>query len=243
MTAIEYAYVLRTADAEGHSYGGFTWPEKGKVSCPDWKPTAECGNGLHGLLHGEGDGSLLNWAPDARWIVVKVKATEVVDLVGKVKFPSGTVVYCGDRPGAAKYLDDHGCADRKVVGATRSAGYRGTATAGDGGTATAGDGGTATAGDRGTATAGDRGTATAGYRGTATAGYRGTATAGDGGTATAGYRGTATAGPDGALVIHWYDARKGRYRVSAAEVGENGIKANTKYRLDADGRFVPVSAS
>jgi hypothetical protein len=219
MTAIEYAYVLRTADAEGHSYGGFTWPEKGKVSCPDWKPTAECGNGLHGLLHGEGDGSLLNWAPDARWIVVKVKATEVVDLVGKVKFPSGTVVYCGDRPGAAKYLDDHGCADRKVVGATRSAG------------------------DRGTATAGYRGTATAGYRGTATAGDGGTATAGDGGTATAGDRGTATAGPDGALVIHWYDARKGRYRVSAAEVGENGIKANTKYRLDADGRFVPVSAS
>jgi hypothetical protein len=235
MTAIEYAYVLRTADADGGSSHGFTWPEKGKVACADWKPTNECGNGLHGLLHGEGDGSLLNWAEDARWLVVKVKATEVVDLVGKVKFPSGTVVYCGDRQGAAKYLDAHGCADRKVVGATRTAGDRGTATAGYRGTATAGYGGTATAGDGGTATAGDGGTATAGYRGTATAG--------DGGTATAGYRGTATAGPDGALVIHWYDARKGRYRVSAAEIGENGILPKVKYRLDADGRFVRSEAS
>jgi len=131
-------------------------------------------------------------------------------------------------------------------GGTATAGYGGTATAGDGGTATAGDGGTATAGTRGTATAGDGGTATAGDGGTATAGYGGTATAGDGGTATAGTRGTATAGTRGTatagdggeLRIQWWDAKASRYRTATAYVGEDGIKPNTPYRLDANHKFV-----
>jgi len=140
-------------------------------------------------------------------------------------------------------------------GGTATAGYRGTATAGNGGTATAGDGGTATAGYRGTATAGYRGTATAGEGGTATAGNGGTATAGDGGTATAGdggtatagYRGTATAGDggtatageNGCLVLKHYS--EGRYFVRCANVGVNGIKPKTAYKLDDAGKkFVKV---
>ncbi len=96
------------------------------------------------------------------------------------------------------------------------------------------------AGDYGTATAGYRGTATAGYRGTATAGNRGTATAGDYGTATAGDRGTATAGDYGCLVLKHYS--KGRYFVRSANVGLNGIKPNTAYKLDESGEnFVEVS--
>src|SRR4030067_272806 len=216
----ETVLILRTCNADMTSHRGFIWPEAGPVEDPDWKQTPNCGYGLHGLLFGEGNGSLLNWRADARWLVVEVDATSVVNIGGKVKFPRGVVVHCGDRQSATSYLAarTHG---RAIVGGTATAGYGGTATAGDGGTATArdrgpatahgaaspregaggaatgGSGGPATAGYGGPATAGDRGTATAGDRGTATAGDRGTATAGYGGTATAGDGGTATAGYGG----------------------------------------------
>jgi hypothetical protein len=135
-------------------------------------------------------------------------------------------------------------------GGTATAGYRGTATAGEGGTATAGYRGTATAGYRGTATAGNYGTATAGNYGTATAGYRGTATAGEGGTATAGEGGTATAGnygtatagEGGELRIQQWDSKSDRYRTRIGYVGEDGIKAETKYQLDDAGKFVEVQS-
>ena len=91
-----------------------------------------------------------------------------------------------------------------------------------GGTATTGYKGTATTGDYGTATAGDCGTATARDRGTATAGDRGTATTGDGGTL---------------CIKHWDGSR---YRLNVAYVGEDGIKVNTPYKLDANGNFVEV---
>jgi len=153
------ALILRTCNPDLTSHNGFQWPETGPIEAPDWDPTPDCGHGLHGLLWGEGDGGLLNWDPTARWLVVEVPTDTIVDIAGKVKFPAGTVVHCGDRLSATTFLAaDPRAAGRAVVG--------GTATAGDGGTATAGDGGTATAG----------------YRGTATAGYGGTATAGDGGT-------------------------------------------------------------
>jgi len=215
------ALMLRTCAADGTSYNGFKWPKSGPVKCNDWRPKAEYGHGLHGLLWGEGDGSLLNWAEDAAWLVVRVRLSEVVQIDRKVKVPSGVVEFFGAAHEAVELIQKYAPAGTVIVGGTATAGdggtatagyrgtatagYRGTATAGDGGTATAGylgtatagDGGTATAGVGGTATAGYRGTATAGYRGTATAGYGGTATAGDGGTATAGYGGTATAGYGG----------------------------------------------
>ena len=150
--------VLRTCNADRTSHNGFLWPEGGPVSAPDWNPEVVCGYGLHGFLWGEGDGSLANWTSDAKWLVAEVERESIVDLAGKVKFPSATVVFCGDRLGATSYLAEHGGHGRAIVG----------------GTATAGNRGTATAGDEGTATAGDAGTATAGYAGTATAGYRGT---------------------------------------------------------------------
>ncbi|WP_422932086.1 hypothetical protein [Singulisphaera sp. PoT] len=179
------------------SHGGFKWPESGLCEAPDWEPTEECGHGLHGFLWGEGDGDLAIWDRDAKWLVVEVEAETVINLDGKVKFPRGNVVFCGDRLGATTYLAENGGQGKAIVGGTATAGYRGTATAGYRGTATAGSYGTATAGYRGTATAGDSGTATAGDSGTATAGDSGTATAGSYGTATAGYRGTATAGDSG----------------------------------------------
>jgi hypothetical protein len=288
--------LLRTCNADGTSYGGFKWPLTvgAEVTAPDWNSRAECGGGLHGLLWGEGDGSLLSWADDAAWLVVSSEAASVVNLNTKVKVPAARVEHVGTRESATAYLVEHGARGRAIVGLTATAGYDGTATAGHRGTATAGDHGTATAGDGGTATAGDGGTATAGHRGTATAGHRGTATAGDGGTATAGYdgtatagdggtatagdgstatagyggtataghlgtatagdggtatagdhgtataghRGTATAGDFGTIVVRWYGGM--RSRLSVAYVGENGIKANTPYRLNDAHEFVEV---
>ena len=135
--------ILRTCNPDLTSHGGFQWPESGHVEAPDWDPTPECGNGLHGCLWGEGDGGLLNWNPDARWLIVEAPADTIVDLQGKVKFPAGTVVHCGDRLSATTYfLADPRAAGRAVHGGTATAVHGGTATAGYRGTATAGDEGT-----------------------------------------------------------------------------------------------------
>jgi hypothetical protein len=198
------------------SYGGFKWPRKGLVTCSDWEPTYKCGNGLHGLLNGEGNGSLLNWSGDAVWLVVMVEESAILsgqgDLTDKCKFPCGTVVFSGARDKAIAEMVKRGANLAKIVGGTATAGVRGTATAGYSGTATAGDYGTATAGDRGTATAGDRGTATAGYSG------------------------TATAGVGGILNIRYWDGN--RYRIAIFYVGEDNIEPNTPYRLNDDHKAV-----
>jgi len=225
---VNKALMLRTCAADMTSYGGFRWPADGPVECPDWDPSPECGGGLHGALWGEGDGELFYWEPDARWLVVEVESSIVVDLGGKVKVPRGVVVHCGDRESATAYIQAGGAAARAVIGGTAIAGYRGTAIAGYRGTAVAGDGGMATAGYDGTAVAGKCGIATAGNCGTATAGDCGTATAGDWGTATAGYLGTATAGEGGVVRIkHW----RGRWRCAVGYVGEGGIEAGVAYRV------------
>ena len=108
LVASGHVLCLRTCAANMTAHGGFTWPTAGDVAAPDWKPRAECGNGLHGLLWGEGDGSLLSWEADARWLVVEVLESEIVNLDGKVKFPRCTVVFCGDRIQATTFLRDHG---------------------------------------------------------------------------------------------------------------------------------------
>jgi hypothetical protein len=96
--------VLRSCSHDMTSRGGFIWPELGPVKCLDWSPRAECGNGLHGLLNGEGDWSLVSFAKNAKWLVVEVNAGLIVHIGGKVKFPSGNVVFCGTLNGAAAFL-------------------------------------------------------------------------------------------------------------------------------------------
>ena len=137
--------IMRTCNANMTSYGGFKWPRKGLVTCSDWEPTYKCGNGLHGLLNGEGNGSLLNWSGDAVWLVVMVEESAILsgqgDLTDKCKFPCGTVVFSGARDKAIAEMVKRGANLAKIVGGTATAGYYGTATAGDYGTATAGVGG------------------------------------------------------------------------------------------------------
>lgn len=52
----------------------------------------------------------------------------------------------------------------------------------------------------------------------------------------AGRTGRAKAGPLGCIALVWWDGE--RNRIVAAHVGENGIKADTWYRLDDAGQFV-----
>ena len=195
---VKIAYVLRTCAADMTSHNGrFRWPESGPVALPDWDPKPECGNGLHGFLRGEGDGRLASFAPDAKWLVVKVRLADVIDLAGKVKFPRGVVVFCGDRAGATALIK------KKHPRATIV-------------------GGTSTSGDCGTSTSGDYGTSTSGFRGTSTSGDCGTSMAGE----------------NGILVIRFWDGR--RDRLVVGYVGEGGIKAGVKYRLNAEHQLVEV---
>ena len=168
---METVFVLRVCSPDLTSHKGFQWPSTigAKVVAPDWSDNAECGNGLHGWLHGAGDTSVAEHTnnPDAKWLCLEVDADTIVDLNGKVKFPTAIVRFIGNRRDAAQWIveHDHLADPSTVIGHCATAGNRGTATAGAYGTATAGDGGTATAGAYGTATAGAYGTATAGYGG------------------------------------------------------------------------------
>ena len=201
---MEKVLVLRTCAADMSAYGGFVWPESGLVAAPDWIPMPTYGGGLHGLLWGEGAGRRLSWEGDARWLVVSVLASEIVDLKNEVKFPRGEVVFCGTREAAIAYLSARLpsgrayaiCGASAKVGAYESAivGDYGTASAGAYGTAIAGEFGRASAGDYSIVKVGDYGIATVEDCGVVTAGHRGTVTAGDFSLAVAGDFGRVSAG-------------------------------------------------
>ena len=103
--------VLRSSDRDRRAYGGFQYPESGMVEAPDWKPTKECGKGLHGLLWGLGDYSLYNWDEDAVWQVLEVLEADLICLGGKVKFPRAEIVCAGSREKVWTYLMENGGAE------------------------------------------------------------------------------------------------------------------------------------
>jgi hypothetical protein len=217
--------ILRVCRADMTSRNGFKWPEVGQeVVAPDWHKKAECGNGLHGWLYGQGDHSCAEYwqAPDAKWLVLEADSDSIVMIGGKCKVPKATVRFVGDVKSATDYLWEHEPRSRdvEVIGACR---------------ADKREGAQVRVGALGTATAGALGTATAGYSGTATAGYSGTATAG--------YSGTATAGLYGAISILYYDAKRDAYRRRVGEIDGETLKAGVAYRLDDNAQFVAVESS
>ena len=207
-------YFLRTTDSQGRAHGGFQWPTQigAVVTAPDWLPTKECGNGLHGLLDGLGDSGHLSFDTDAIWWIVE--ADDSIDLDGKHKFQTCRVVAFGPRHEVTAYL--HRLRPGPIHGLCLNAGNAATLTAGNAATLTAGDYATLTAGDYATLTAGNAATLTAGYRTTLTAGDRATLTAGDYATL---------------IFLRWIN---GRRRVLTAYVGENGIEPGVAYRANAD---------
>ncbi len=98
---------LRTCDANMQSRGGFQWPGVGEtVTAPDWTDNQECGGGLHGLLWGQGDWSLLARDETARWVVFKPLG-EMSHLGGKIKCESAEVLFIGGRLDAWQFLRQH----------------------------------------------------------------------------------------------------------------------------------------
>ena len=243
----KYTYVLRTCTEGMTSYDGFKWPREGKVSCKDWSKEPKCGNGLHGLLMGHGDGSLLKWDTNAKWLVVKVLTKDIVAIdQDKVKFPKGTVVYCGDRKGATDYIIAHGAEASKVVGAFITVGngamgqgyHYSTVSGGDWSTVNGGDWSTVSGGDYSTVNGGEGSTVSGGYRAIVSGGDRATVNGGDYSTVNGGYGSTVSGGIGSTLQAKWSDGY--RWRIATAYVGENSIEANVKYKVNNQGKFVKV---
>ena len=106
---IKKALALRNCKSDGTGHGGFKWPSEigSVVKCDDWEPTAECGNGLHALLDGWGNYSLLSDEYDAIWQIVEVNRDQCIELSGKVKFESCVLVYSGNMAGAMTKISDY----------------------------------------------------------------------------------------------------------------------------------------
>ena len=238
------ALVLRSCSADMTSKKGFVWPDVGEVAeCPDWKPIAECGNGLHGWLYGQGDHDCSNYlSADSKWLVVEVVLADVVILGGKCKFPRGTVKFIGTMTEAAAYLREHEPMAREVavIGATISVDCKQYAIAGALSTLTGdycstligGDGSTLTGGNRSTLTGGDGSILTGGDDSTLTGGNRSILTGGN--------RSTLTGGYGAELRIRYWDDNAERWRTVIGYVGEDGLQPGVPYRLDENHKFVEV---
>ena len=187
MSTEKTVLVLRTCNADMTSYNGFVWPKDGHVSCPDWSPVPECGQGLHGFLWGEGDGNLIGWnTENLVWQVVRVKESDIVNLDGKVKFPEGEVIFTGDQKGATDFLIANGAQGKTVIGAFVSGG--------DNSTVSGGHRSTVSGGHRSTVSGGYRSTVSGGYRSTVSGGYRSTVSGGCRSTVSGGCRSTVSGG-------------------------------------------------
>lgn len=231
----ETVLVLRTCAAGRVSHNGFVWPESGYVEAPDWQPTAACGNGLHGWLRGEGDGTLGYFGLGALGLVVETYADHIIDLNGKVKFPYGWVVYCGQFHEAARIVAER-YPDARVVFAALTGGNESRLTGGNNSKLIGGVGSMLTGGHHSTLTGGDYSTLIGGDYSRLTGGHYSTLIGGDYSTLTGGNYSKLTGGIGSAFTVRYGEAD--HRRIAVAEVGKNGIEPNMPYRLDEDGVFV-----
>ncbi len=112
--------ILTTCDSDMVStYDGVRLPRSGPVEAPEWDSDPVFGGGIHGLLFGESDVFTLDNSPEAIWVVLEARLSDVVQGISRLahecKARRGVVVYCGDRAGAIKYLMNHGARERAVV--------------------------------------------------------------------------------------------------------------------------------
>ena len=234
-----HVLILRTNDKNNQSRGDFQYPTKGYVEAPDWEATNECGFGLHGALKGVGNGCLFNWNNDAIWMVLEVKESEIINLGDKVKFKGGNIVYSGTRQEATKLLYDvyrnvgiigldyHSDKKEMIVGgyySTLTGGYNSTLTGGNESILSGDFGSTLIGGNYSTLTGGDYSTLTGGNWSTLIGGNRSTLTGGIGS--------TLSGGDNSVLRFKYWD--ESRDRIKTYYVGENGVKPNTKYRLNGN---------
>jgi len=210
MSNKETALVLRVTACDGTSYGGFKWPLEAGVEVV--APDWKATDKCGNGLHGWLYG---NGDHSVGSIREDLQWMVVEVVLSDVVMLGGKVKFprC-----VIRYVGDRKSAtDYLIANEPRANGVIGASV-----------------------TVGDDQCAQVGALGTATAGYRGTATAGDGGTATAGDGGTATAGDGGEIRIRYYDSKHDRMRTRVGYIGEDGLKANTPYRLNDKNEFEEV---
>jgi len=100
--------ILRACAPDMTSRDGFKYPRRGPVSdvSGQFVRNTSCGNGLHGWLWGRGARDVIpHYArPVGKWLVLRVERNTVCGLGGKVKFPRGSVVFCGTKREAGAYI-------------------------------------------------------------------------------------------------------------------------------------------
>ena len=86
--------ILRKCSYDGYSSRNFYYGKTGEiVTAPDWNPIPYCGNGLHGLLEGNGAWSLLE---GDEWLVIEANEEDIVNIDdNKCKFSTGKIVFRG----------------------------------------------------------------------------------------------------------------------------------------------------
>ena len=259
---MKYTYIIRSCNEDMTSRNGFLWPASGQiVKAHDFRPTNECGNGLHGLRLNQNNPG--QWYEDGKLLLLKVDEKKIVDLDGKCKFPEAIVIKTfDDMTSLTSYLYNKNIniegmyrrtqiSDKSVkwIGgnystltggdySTLTGGYNSTLTGGDNSTLTGGYRSTLTGGYYSTLTGGDYSTLTGGDYSTLTGGIYSTLTGGDGSILTGGNDSTLTGGDDSTLSIQYLDGNK--YRIAIAYVGENGILPNVKYKVNDKGKFVEI---
>jgi hypothetical protein len=151
----------------------FVYPEKGLVTCKNWKNDENCGNGLHGFAWGEGQGELshLN-RKNAKWLVIGVnKKDGYVELSGKVKFKKGYVLFCGSRSKTVKFLIENGADKSKCLFSVNiNKKYKSTVFSGDYGTSISGSAGISLTKDNGKSISGAYGISISEFAGIAISG-------------------------------------------------------------------------
>jgi hypothetical protein len=191
----ETALILRTCDKDRRGHGGFQWPGVGEVAeAPDYSRAKVCGQGLHGLLWGEGNAALLNWREDAIWLIAEVATSEIIDLDGKVKFRRALVLHEGDSVSATEYLKARLPRAVALPGSTNTGGDSSKNTGGDSSKNTGGNSSKNTGGDSSKNTGGDSSTNTGGNSSKNTGGNSSKNTGGDSSKNTGGDYSTNTGG-------------------------------------------------
>ena len=233
----EICFLLRTCDEDLKSHGGFQWPSSGLVSAPDWDPKPECGKGLHGLLSGEGDGSLLSTKDTAKWMVIAAVKSEVVEIDRKVKVPRAYVVFVGSKKDATDMIVKL-CPGSACVFATVTSRDSGHSISGDYGSSTSGHCCHSTSGHYGHSTSGESGHSASGESGHSISGDYGSSTSGDYGHSTSGHYGHSASGESGHSasgengIVQFKYFENGRYRIKILYVGEDNIEAWHMYYLN-----------
>ena len=216
---MERYLVLRNCNPDGSSSYGFVWnTEIGAVNtAPDFQPTQEYGNGLHGWENGIGDATVSSYNDSPLWLVLDVPS--LIQLDGKVKFESCIVVFKGSKSECAKYLYDQGIRGA-IIGLTGDFAEGGDYSA----LSTSENNRTQTAGNYSSQKAGNYSSQTAGHESTQKAGYGSTQKAGDYSNISCWNRCKVTAGIGSTVTHRWYD---GQYRVAIFLITE--LEANKTY--------------